>query len=63
MEIEGCAMIIQRRFDTKEERNAEYRRLKDLGTKHLVKFTTSVSEQHGVQVKGKIIWMIALPIQ
>ena len=56
-------MIIQRRFDTKEERNAEYRRLKDLGTKHLVKFTTSVSEQHGVQVKGKIVWMIALPIQ
>ena len=40
-------MIIQRRFDTKEERNAEYHRLKDLGTKHLVKFTTSVSEQHG----------------
>lgn len=61
-------MFVTRTFDTKELRDAEYRRLKNLGTKHLYKRTDSVAEKIAeadgkIKIRGKMTWLLAFPVQ
>ena len=55
-------MLIEKHFDTREEREAEYYKLQAEGTKHLTKRTTSISEKNGLQIRGKIVWILSYPI-
>lgn len=47
--------MIERRFDTREERDGAWQEMRLAGTRHLQRRTTSIA--------GKMIWILCYPVE